>query len=515
MIAPAQALTNGKNKIVCLMSPTGSGKSALIETVTCYWVAVDSGNLLVLGQTAATSKEFVKSRLLKTLNASPPTRAIMETLGQYDVTQTSIDFPHMQAWFSPANETATQEKSCRYVIIDEAWRTDLPIIGEAERRTHRRYNSVMFLTSQAAETNHPFNVKCEQGDMHDFYWKCDCGEKHNWDLCFKEPYHMKYEEVKNNEGELIWKDTLETVRLECPACKKTYNDITRNRRKLSEGSEYISRGNNSEPEMITFSFPCQAMYREPWADTVKKWIKANQEKRKGNYEPLRQFVMKEQANTWHENETIEAKSLTVSDYTKEQAKEKFPNEVRRIMAADVNGTLDGLYHWTVIRAVFKGGESKLCWEGLVANEKDLIKLEEEYNVSPKSTFIDTGYEKDGMLDMCARNDWTGVDGRKPMDFYTHKTRGGTVKKYFSKAISVRGTYNRTYHADTMKDIVSRCKTGQGVSWLLPKDVSQTYAKHMRSEVKKDGAWKTIDERNNHLWDAECMAMVGMMICGLY
>ena len=76
----------------------------------------------------------------------------------------------------------------------------------------------------------------------------------------------------------------------------------------------------------------------------------------------------------------------------------------------------------------------------------------------------------------------------------------------------------------LKDMLWRLSNGQGMLFEVLPDVSKSYQRHMRAEVRKEGTvgkqkrvmayWETTD-RQNHLWDCEVYGCAAAMIFNLF
>src|SRR5260221_2538286 len=119
---PLRAVTSGKWRVGSLMLPVGVGKTTVLETLVCYAVAVEKGDVLILHQTDADSLTFGETRLLPMIEAIPACRERLPA-NRHKVKKSEILFSsEMGVFLSGANKTSLQGKSIgKFVLIDEAW----------------------------------------------------------------------------------------------------------------------------------------------------------------------------------------------------------------------------------------------------------------------------------------------------------------------------------------------------------------------------------------------------------
>jgi len=136
----------------------------LLELLVPWVVAEAPGGMLLVGQSDDTSKDFAETRLIPVLNACPPVAKLFPK-DRHQKRKTSILFPHMPLFLAGANISSLQEKSMRYVWMDEIWRYRDGMIGEAVRRTHDRWNSVVIGISQGWDQGHDSDAFFDSGEL--------------------------------------------------------------------------------------------------------------------------------------------------------------------------------------------------------------------------------------------------------------------------------------------------------------------------------------------------------------
>jgi len=521
--APIEAIYSDDWDKVHIVAGTGAGKSTMLEILMAYDVAFGSGDILYATQNDGNAATFNRDRLQPTLARTLATKAIMASLPDKDITREYINFPHLKIHTVGANMSSFQEISVQKVFNDECWCWNANnLIGESEKRLHDRHDGKMVNVSQAGSQEgkgSEWYEVAKQGLRMDYAWRCDCGVLNNWDL-----EHIKFEKVLDDEDEILWQPTFDTIRMECPTCHKTYEDNPNDRWGLLERSEFRSYENNYFPRNITFFINSLAFPKIRWSKVVGDFIRANEAAKAGNILPLIQLKNKVFSEfTKQHSRDIDASPLILSDYKKADIGEPEVG-VKRIMTADVQGGGDSdLYYWAVIRDWQQDGSSRLVYESMVADKDQLLEVADKYKVIPTRLFLDWGYESEVVLAWCAEVGCYALNGRD-VESYKHVIKRKEVLKLYSQPMprvyKGKRTHSFTYAATPIKDILAHLKEGSGAVWELPADLSKNYKRHLNAEVKKQNKagkwkWEEVDNGHNHLLDAEVMQIVAASIHGCY
>ena len=76
---PMREIRDNDNKVISIMTPVGSGKSTLIEAMTCNILDGDPGPMLISGQTNEDVRDWAETGLWPTLADSPARREHLGT----------------------------------------------------------------------------------------------------------------------------------------------------------------------------------------------------------------------------------------------------------------------------------------------------------------------------------------------------------------------------------------------------------------------------------------------------
>ena len=93
-----------------------------------------------------------------------------------------------------------------------------------------------------------------------------------------------------------------------------------------------------------------------WKKLVLEWLKAIEEKKKGNIEPTKAFIMKRLAQVWNEEVDLKADWQILDDRKAAyDPEDEWEEEFRRFLTVDMQKD----HFWYVCRAWAKGGASRL------------------------------------------------------------------------------------------------------------------------------------------------------------
>jgi hypothetical protein len=514
-----RAVTNDRIKQICVRAPTGGGKTTLLEMCVPWIVAQQPGPLLLVGQNDDTSKDWAESRLLPVLEACPPVARLFPE-DRHQKRKTSILFPHMALFISGANMSSLQEKSMRYVYGDETWQWKAGMIGEAKKRHHDRWNRKTILVSQGWDEAHDMTGEFDSGEVHEWGSVCECcGEwqKFLWNS-------LRYDEAKTGD-EWDWNAVRASVRHLCPNCEHITLNTTAARRAMAGRGSYRGEGGNFIRGNISFTYSALAVWWIDWADLVVEWLKANDDKKRGVMEPLRQFKQKRLAQVWEEERVAPVLHFEAADYLKADFTDgqQIDGEIMRFMSIDRQRD----HFWVLCRAARADGTSRLIWEGKVLTVETIRELQKRLKVGDKRTLMDAQYETGKAYSDCAEYGWTALHG-SGQDGFAHAGPRVTTKKFFSpikEATAPNGKRCRYifWSNEGIKDELTRLRGQGSPMWEFPRDVSRDYLSHLNSEVKKDvvdKVTKHIKQRyvkfknDNHLWDCEAMVVAAMVMLNL-
>jgi hypothetical protein len=510
------AFASGDFRQIGVRAPVGGGKTTLLELLVPYVVAEDPGGMLLVGQSDDMAKDFAETRLLPILQTCKQTAALFPH-DRHQKRKTSILFPHMPLFIAGANLSSLQEKSMRYVWMDELWRWRPGMIGEAQRRTHDRWNSVVIGVSQGWDESHEASAFFDSGELR--CWGVECPGCQQWQRLTWSG--IKWDDHALEDGTPDWEAISASVRHECPTCGHVTRDTAQERRALASRGRYARMPSNSLAQRVSFHYSALAVYWIPWGTLVVEWLKAQILKKAGDVSALRQFIQKRLAEVWREENDLPPVELRGADYSKEEFIDgaRIDGEVRRFLTIDRQ--LD--HWWALCRAWRADGTSRLIWEGKVLTLESLRDLQQRLRVEDYCTFQDAGYDSGNVYDECGNYDWNAMLGRGD-DFFWIGSGKMRHQRAYSEPRPVRSPRGHIcklilFANEPVKDQLVRLRGKGAPEWEHPRDVSPDWLTHMNSELKRDVVDKitkrvrqryVLVKKHNHLWDCEAMQLVAAM-----
>ena len=503
-----EAIQDDRVKQIVVCAPTGGAKTTLLECVVPFVVACQPGPMLITGQTDDMAKEWAESRLLPMLDACEPV-ARLYPADRHSKRKTAVMFPHMSLFLTGSNMSSLQEKSVRYAYGDEVWQWRPGMVGELKKRHHDRWNRKTILVSQGADEGHDFHEEFDVGRVFEWHYRCaNCAGIRRWTWS-----EIQYEEHKTEAGDFDWGRIAQTVKHVCGGCGHETQNTTAARRAMAAASEYVEQPGNPVNGCVSFHYPAWAIWWVDWADLVREWLSANEMKRKGILDELRQFTQKRAAERWKHEQGVPELNLIAANYSKADLihGELVEGEIKRFLTVDVQQD----HFWALIRAWRADGSSRLIWEGRILTIEMVRDLQKRMKVEDKLTFIDAGYDKHKVYAWAAQWNWTAIHGSGLDGF---KDESGKMRLYskIQRATASNGLEARYvfWINDGIKDSLALLRARGAPRWEFPNDVSVEYLTHLNSEMKREVLdkqtkrmrlrWVKIGSRQNHLWDCEAM-----------
>lgn len=519
---PLQAITSGAWRVVSLMLPVGAGKTTVLETVTCYAIAVEKGDVLIAHQTDADSLTFGETRLLPMIEAIPVCRERLPA-NRHRVKKSEILFSDMGVFLSGANKTSLQGKSIgKYVLIDEAWLLKPSMLREALGRVHDRASACVVVVGQAGVVGDDHDRLHQSTQQYVYGWTCpQCAGWHEYSF----RGDLKYDNTRNSDNVWQWEALTKSIRMVCKACGSEFADTEANRRLLSRSGSYRPTPCNGLPDRIGFTFPSLAIWWIPWSVTTIEFIQAHAREKENDFVPLRQWFQKRLALPWsEENEAPEivfvSSGYTMGDY---ENGEPIDNEVMRFLTVDRQRD----HFWAVVRAWRADGSSMLLFCGRLLEWSQIPALETKYKLGvSRRVMLDCGFDPSAVYAFAAERGYVCFRGEERSQEYVHHRGRTEARKFYSDVEKVLVGNKRVpkfrWLNAPVKDILARLR---GTSrFAIPSDCPPEYQLHMTAEIKRDvlnkvtgqltRRWVRIGDRQNHLWDMEALQVVGALMCGL-
>lgn len=350
----------------------------------------------------------------------------------------------------------------------------------------------------------------QQGDQRKLYVKCHaCGEEQVmvWG-CWKIDLGL----AKTDPTAAVQK-----AHYECPHCRAAWSD--EQRWAAIDAGEWRGTTEAKDPRCASYSLPswCSKMITTQYL--AAQWIKA-----KLGQSALHDFINSECAEPFVHYDNVVKSSIFLD-------REGAYEEGQRFSTADIyapqyqgmqSTVLAGVdvqkdYVVTAFREFVEGGDSGLVWAGVVGTFRELDQMAERYGV--QFLFMDQRYRTREVQEWCAQNvgyfPCYGVN-RRGKAIFTEHSFNVDAGKYGGDGRLITCL---DHEPDQVKDILAAMIQGaQGARrWLIYRGCARRadYCDQMSAERSVNGRW--INPRNapEHLWDAECLALLGAIYMGWF
>ena len=520
----AEAAADNNIDEIVIVAPVGSGKTAFFEALIHWIVAEEPGFTLVAMQTEQDAKDLWETRLSKAMKLCQPINNLWPS-DRNAIRKGTVIFPHMSLIMGGANLSHLQSKSCRWVIGDEVWLWKPGMMAEARGRTHDRWNARLIFVSQGGEEGTDWHKAFMETNQCHYNWQCEkCDKFNKWSH-----EHIRYEKIRDEDDQYDWEAIKASVYMECPECEEQYQDNATVRRRLSVNSKYIAVNTKALKVKKGFTYTDYAVWWKPWSKLVLRWIEASDEMKRGYVDPMKKLKQKRFAEYWVDDFGDVKIKLIAADYKKSEylAGELWDGELYRTISCDIQRD----HYWLVMRTWKTDGTSRLLYESKILTEEVIRDIQLKYKVQDKFVFLDAQYDTGRIYNYCVKYGWTALHGSGESGFIHEVKRGRRkirVRKFYSTY-----KYAQAYNGGTatyifwsnekIKDALMILRSGQGMSWEIPSDISEDYKHQIDSEVKREVINKATGQmykryvqikKDNHLLDCEAMQIAVAMMVGV-
>lgn len=261
-----------------------------------------------------------------------------------------------------------------------------------------------------------------------------------------------------------------------------------------------------------------------------KWLQT-----KGSISKRHNFINSTLAETWDDEKGVDDSPIFKEPY---EAKD-LPADRVSIMAVDVQEN----HFWVVIRTFAKptkeqpNGESWLLFAGKVeGGVEELAALQREYRIEDKYVVLDCAHYTNKVCKWLVERNWRGAWGSEKKGFIHVLASGQRLVRTWS-VVQYRDPQLGTAFAseankkamyvfwanDPVKDLLATLRFAEPTVFHIHSDAPKEYQRHLNAEIKTSKKsfqtgrityfWKQL-RKDNHLLDAECMALLRALQLGL-
>lgn len=304
---PLAALDDPQVEEVVLQCGTQLGKSTLLLCAMAKVMAVSPAPMMVVQPTIDLAKRFSRQRIATLIRANPELQAVVRDTGTRDSGNTMLlkEFTGGILVLAGANSAASlASMPTEWVAADEIddYPDDVDGQGDPLALLIARQDSYgararrIFVSSpKKPKGGAGIEARRLNGTDERYEIPCPhCGEYQPLEWGADKPYGVKWE---TKDGRPL----LHTVAYLCRACAALIPE--------SAKTQFLEAGRwvQTNPGARARSFLLSSLYSPlgwlSWRQIVAQWVRAQDQKKRGNHEPLKAFVNMRLAETWDEQGT--------------------------------------------------------------------------------------------------------------------------------------------------------------------------------------------------------------------
>lgn len=506
-------------------------------------VREEPDSLMWVMASADQMSEFLDTRLLPFVHNCAPVAPLLVT-----ARKGLVQFETMSMFLRGSNSrTKLQSDSVRYVICDERREWKQGAIDLLRKRTRTYPNCIEISAGTAGQEADELDRDFREGSQTRAHYHCPaCG--HSQPMRFSKEASSLWPKARECGG-LVWEtneitkpggvwdyqEVAKTVRWECenPACKARFEKDRRN--EILRTMHPVDYNPKAPADNKSFSASAfEAIWENcDWDKLAVEFLKAVEEAKHGNIEPLKAFVTETLGEPWQDRLGV------IDDFGFLEARkepydfnEAWPEEQVRFLAADPQER-GGEHYWWLVRSFGFGGKSRLVAYGKANTKAELEDLRVSHNVRKECAIIDTGFDAQSQYRFCLSNGWKAFKGeaaecywvpqppirgvqQKPVRQLYRKTQAAVYNAQTRAKVAVIPLW--MFCSDPASDELASAMKGLVGSFTISAKTGELYLKHIcadRREEKKTPQgkvqtyWRTVGD--NHLRDCEKMIHIAATI----
>jgi len=494
------------------------GTEALLNMML-YAIHQDPAPALVVYPTLELAKYASRKRIRPVIDACPELKA-KRPENDDDFTTMEMLFPGMVLTLSGANSPASlASRPCRYVFLDEV--NKFPVnsgkeadpISLAMERQKTFWNKKTVIVSTPTTEAGQITIAMQMCDVvYDYHVPCPhCGTFQT--LQWKQ---IKWDRNLDKNDPFYATNVKNSTFYECESCHNTVTDL--HRPAMIQGGEWLPR--EKPPAHIrSKGFHLPSFYSPwlTWGDMSEIFIKS-----RPYPEQFQNVVNSWWAEPWIPY-TQDRKESAIMELKDGRPRGLVPSNGVLGITAGIDTQDNGFYY--VVRAWGEFDESWLITEGFIDDYdallsivmgrfKSLNGLEYIVNLAFQDAMGHRTAEVYEKLRRIPQVKPTKGEQRMAMPYSVSKleTFPGTNKPIIGGLSLYR--INSTHFKDKLHSKLDVSPADPG-AFHLHSEVSDDYARQMVSEFRNDkGIWECINNRSNHYWDCETLAMAAADVLGI-
>ena len=493
-----------------------SAKTTTAIVIGYFMIANDPGNMLIVRPSLSAAKSLAENRMMITIDENPAL-AKLKTIDKDDFQKTMFKLRHMVVFIRGANPNQLSAESIKVLILDETdkypayseSKAEADLISLAIERTKSYRNSLVIDTSTPTLPGGSINQAFLEGTQKLFFVPCPhCGTEFDFRM-----EHFRFD--KENPRE--------TAHFECPHCQGKIDE--KHKPAMISAGRWIAQNPNAEGEHESYRLPEFYSAITRWGDLAKKFLRATQRAKIGDFGPLHNFINSSLAEPWNPQENSRREQKQLLALADERKAGTVPDEA---IGLTIGIDTQDLYFEFVVRAW--GKENLQSWKVLHGRADSFAGLkavlESEFlSVSGEKAFTITaglldsgGHKTSEVYDFCRSNRHLKLRPskgerlmRRPWEISKiDKLPNGNPLPGGVKLVRV----NTTYYKDLLAGKLSLNIADPG-AFLLHADPDQDYLEHMTAEYRDSkGVWQCPGGKRNESWDCEVLNLCAADMIGL-
>lgn len=476
-------LDDERTREVNILKPVRGGGSLIGDVHLVESLSRNVGPYMNVFQTDADAKMHYFDRIEKILLGCPFTAKILPTKFDWAEIFTNAG---VAIYTGGPGISNLQSKGVRYLRLDECWIYPLGRMAEAEARVGDYLKMELSKVLRISQAGAAERRRMDECDWQRAWSRC---EQNEWEVAciYCGQYFAPVFSGQSEDG-TFWGITwdphklpngdwniarcIESIRFECPHCRKPMLDSARTKAEWNRTGRYRIV---NEPNRKRAGYHWEAVIDFPWTDLVELWLDACNAEHRGDLKPKLQFFQKRRA-MFKDEESLIRGGLNLKR-TVYEVNSDWPEEKARFFTIDRQE--EDLFWWTA--RAWSNGQSRRLGFGKCYGFAACEELRKKFKVQPNRTFCDSGFlpkGDNGVYAACLKYGWVAIKGDKEYDFvHRVKLRNGTHRL-------VRKSYAPLTYGDPASG-----RVGEGRRYAPLIRFSKAQMNQKVQEMLDSGAWE--------------------------
>lgn len=487
-----------------------------------------------IGATAAKTEEDAKKRFWPAIKSCPAVEKIAPAdIDKERWTKRLIMFDTMSLLIRGANSIGgLRGDPVGLIICDERADWKPGRIYKARQRTTTKQAPVEISIGAAGVKGDELHADWKEGSQTFIHFLCPACQ-HSQPFRFSKKETVLFPE-KRQLGGLVFDESESTgssgkwnydevekaTRYECEKCGKRFHNVEK--LELLRTAHEVHRNPSALPEKFSLHVSALVLVwqERAWGKIMVEFLKAVEEMRTGNIEPMISFVTETLGEPWELRNEKQKESELLDRCGSYKMGELWPDDPKNPAALIL--TFDR-QQWNipyVVRQWRRNGDSRLVWCGAFPSYDELREFQQLHKIKDRCVWGDDGGKMAAEFrQTCLRYGWSTMKGEDWKSYSVgegeNKVRQGYRQTEFDPGIGTSQAgrvkmrawlWSKPWFTDKLKNIFM---LGRGPLWELPSDIPLDYIKQVSASEWREtelsngqikGYWHTVGA--DHFEDCE-------------